>query len=297
MGAPKSGTTGLFRYLAAHDGVAASSEKEPQFFCTDFPSLSKVADAREYRALFGEPGDRVTLEASVWYLHSREAVANIERIRVDTPVRYVVALRNPADVAVSLHGQFLRTFQEDVEDFATAWSLQEARAAGDRLPRHCPEASLLQYRRAISFGEQVGRLLDQVDRDRVFFADYRRLAGEPRELYVELLDFLGLDDDGRTDFAVTNPSRVLRWPWLVARLRNPSRVEGWLIDRVNPALKRRGIHPLALIRPHITKIAPRPTVDEELLAAIETELADDIGVVAQLTGIDLKKYVRLEDAD
>ena len=290
VGAPKAGTTGLFRYLSAHPGIVGSCEKEPHFFCTDFPSLSKVDGPAAYRGLFDDPrSGQATLEASVWYLYSREAIPNIERAGAQA-TRYIVALRNPVDVAVSLHGQLLRTFQEDVDDFATAWSLQEERAAGHQRPRYCPAPALLQYRQAVSFGEQVDRLLAEVDRHRVHFVDYRQLVADTRAVYLDLLAFLDLPDDGRVEFEHSNPSRTLRSQWLVSRLRNPNRVEAWMIDTVNPALKRRGIHPLAILRPHITKVEPRPRVDDELLRSIELELADEIRRVRELTGIDLARH-------
>jgi hypothetical protein len=62
---------------------------------------------------------------------------------------------------------------EDVEDFATAWRLQEARARGERVPKHCLDPRLLLYREVAKFGEQIERLHHLAGRDRslVFLFD------------------------------------------------------------------------------------------------------------------------------
>ena len=81
----------------------------------------------------------------------------------------LLSLRSPADLELKSTGQIhcdrtqsaghapsyhLRMrfiVMEDVEDFATAWSLQEARARGERIPKHCLDPHLLLYREVAKF--------------------------------------------------------------------------------------------------------------------------------------------------
>ena len=64
FGAPKCGTTALYEYLSRHPGVAMSSVKEPQYFCTDFPDILQVhggevllpAGGRARRRVVGRAG-------------------------------------------------------------------------------------------------------------------------------------------------------------------------------------------------------------------------------------------------
>ncbi len=52
--------------------------------------------------------------------------------------RFIVMVRNPIDMAVSLHAEFRANADDDIRDFATAWSRQEARRNGRQLhPRLC----------------------------------------------------------------------------------------------------------------------------------------------------------------
>jgi hypothetical protein len=66
VGAPKCGTTALFRYLAAHPAVFMPASKEPNYFCTDLPMDGRVATLNEYEALFSSAQPHaLTGEASV----------------------------------------------------------------------------------------------------------------------------------------------------------------------------------------------------------------------------------------
>lgn len=42
VGAAKCGTTGLYRYLAAHPAVFMPENKEPNFFCSDIRTFGAV---------------------------------------------------------------------------------------------------------------------------------------------------------------------------------------------------------------------------------------------------------------
>lgn len=64
VGAPRCGTTAMFRLLASHPDVSVSALKEPFYFCTDFhhesdrhhgrPMRFPVRAETDYLALFSE---------------------------------------------------------------------------------------------------------------------------------------------------------------------------------------------------------------------------------------------------
>src|SRR5690606_27521705 len=115
------------------------------------------------------------------------------------------------DFLPSYHNQMVLSLTEDVTDFETAWRLSAERRQGRRLPEQCDEPAMLDYVAAASFGEQVARLLAQVERQRVLFLNFDDfIANTPAE-YRRVLDFLGVDDDGRTHFPKVNPRSRLRW--------------------------------------------------------------------------------------
>lgn len=88
FGAPRSGTTSLWRYLAQHPDIAESRVKELNFF------LDPLAQAENYEAAFPGPG-LVTLEASPVYFHEHAEIA--PRLGRGLPdARLVCILREPA---------------------------------------------------------------------------------------------------------------------------------------------------------------------------------------------------------
>src|SRR5210317_560697 len=104
LGAPKCGTTSLAYWLSQHPNVYVSPDKEPLHYSTDFPASTPHSE-RSYLDLFAEATEQHIAigEASVWYLRSKDAVANIEN---EIPeAKYIVMLRNPVEMAPSLHWQ------------------------------------------------------------------------------------------------------------------------------------------------------------------------------------------------
>ena len=197
VGNQKSGTTALFTYLGGHPGVAVSSNKEPCFWSSDLPRKGKVSDRAEYLALWdGAPEGALRGEASTNYILSEVAIPAIRR---ENPhARMIVMLRNPVDMAAALHSEFLNSFEEDVGDFERAWRLQERRRKGQAIPPECVDPDGLQYERTRAIGTQLERFFAMVPeshRMTVVFDDLERQASS---VYRQVLDFLGLDHDGRS---------------------------------------------------------------------------------------------------
>jgi len=138
-GAPKSGTSSMYEYLRQHPEIYFPSLKEPRYFATDQDSGFDrdgpffVRELEDYLALYrGVRGEKRIGDASVQYLSSRAAP---ERIREFSPdARFIVLVRNPVDIAYSLHGQRLAGGGEDIEDFEEALAAEPDRRAGRRLP-------------------------------------------------------------------------------------------------------------------------------------------------------------------
>ncbi|HEX8318909.1 sulfotransferase [Longimicrobium sp.] len=218
IGAPKCGTTSLARWLAENPGVYVSPVKEPFHFSTDLHR--QVRTPAQYEALFAGAGEghAAVGEATTWYLYSRTAVGEIERY--SPGARYVVCLRNPVQMALSLYQHLVFTGREDAPDFQTAWSRQEARARGEGIPRSCEEPAFLQYGSVCALGEQLQRLYARVGRDRVLPILLDDMRDDPAREYRRVLAFLGAPDDGRSEFPVRNRAkhprslrvaRVMRW--------------------------------------------------------------------------------------
>jgi hypothetical protein len=211
LGAPKCGTTSLANWLGEHPQVFLPRIKEPFFFNTDHGHRG-VKEWRDYRDLFvsAGPEHRAIGEASVFYLYSDVAVQQIEG-RFDEP-KYIVAVRNPSDMAPSLHEQLLFTNDEHVEEFERAWQLSDQRLEGTGVTRLCREPKILAYKTICCLGSQLQRLVRTVPAGRVLVVVLDDIKADPRAEYLKILDFLGVDDDGRTAFPVRNVAKERRWP-------------------------------------------------------------------------------------
>ena len=263
-GAPKSGTTSLADYLSARPDVYLGPLKEPNFWSDDLPHFALIEGLRssqDYFSLYARApaGTRYVLDASTHYLYSRTATDRILRNLPDP--RFLVCIRDHAEIAHAWHMQMFNAGYENVTDFEEAWSLLERRRAGERIPDGCPDPKLLDYFAIASIGEQLDRLLARVGNDRVHVILLDELKQDPRAVYLGVLAFLGLDDDGRTEFPASNVSHQSRSK-LVSRLVRSPRFRPWL-NRIWRAL---GPGPTQAIKVQIKRgmyrtVARRPMSD------------------------------------
>ena len=295
IGAPKCGTTALAHYLSQHPQFFLSGPKEPFFWDDDhgdnrvthelwtldrYLKLFAAADPAKHRAIG---------EGSTTYFHSEAAVPAILRFRPDA--KFIVMLRNPVQVAHGMHGELRKHFLDDVEDFEEAWRLQEERAAGRRLPHNARLVHQLQYRQIASFAPQLRRFFETVpeaQRKVIVFDDF---VGDTRAVYKETLDFLGLDDDGRTDFPKMNPSRQYRLQWLGRLYQSPPgfmerpmrRLRSWVMAQEHP-LKRK-------VQDLVARKQPRAKLRPEFVAELRETFRPDLEETGELLGRDLTHWV------
>lgn len=209
VGAPKCGTTALAAYLGAHPDIFISAIKEPHFFADDLPGRQCVKTMDDYLKLFeGGAGKRILGEGSVHYLFSQVAIARIRAFNPDA--RLIVMLRNPVDMVHALHGEYLHGLNENEPDFERAWRLQKSRAQGKSLPPYGKDPILLQYQRVASYAGHVARMLKHFPPAQIKIILYDDFRRDTAAAYEDVLRFLGVASDGRTDFGVINSSHAFR---------------------------------------------------------------------------------------
>jgi hypothetical protein len=231
VGAPRCGTTALSGYLSKHPQVCFSKPKEPHYFARiDARHLEGTEWRSEYARFFAHyrEGDRAVGEGSVSYLYFEETLEHITRI--NPKARFIAMLRNPLEMLPSYHLRMLFILEEEVELFTTAWGLQEARARGERIPKLCTDPRLLLYGEIGKLGEQVDRMLRVAGRERCLLLLHDDLVRDPRSVYLQALRFIGVDDDGRTQFPTRLPSRHYRHRWLQRLLYKPPVAHGGLLE-------------------------------------------------------------------
>ena len=230
VGAPKCGTTALTEYLKKHPNVYMSSQKEPHYFACNFPKHRVVDSLLDYERLFEAAGPecKVVGEASALYMYSGSAIERIREYNQDS--RLIVMLRNPIDFVHSFHMQALYDGDEDQRDFKTAWNLQKERSQGKRIPPRCRAPALLQYANMGSLGSQLARVYAIFPRHQVLVVIFDDFITQTSVCYRSVLHFLGLEDDGRSDFPPVNVNKAHR-SFLLAQLAHypPARLrQYWL---------------------------------------------------------------------
>lgn len=272
IGAPKCGTTAMSEYLRSHPDVFFSNPKEPHYFSNDLVTKYRVSSESEYLSLFsGASGKKVIGEGSVHYLQSKTALRKI--MEFNPSARFVAMVRNPVDLAYSWHSEARYTEGETVKNFMEAWRLQPDRIAGNGIPSGCKDSRLLHYSEVASVGDQLCRAIETVGRDRIKIIIFDDFIHDSRVVYRDVLDFLGLDDDGRDSFPVINDSKIvksekmMRLGHFVARTKKRFGITSGtgLLEFLNVSKKKREALPVDFRRELVAHFLPQVEKVEALL--------------------------------
>ncbi len=257
--------------------------KEPGYFCTDLQfshQLHIPPTWNDYLRLFEEaPASAQYLgEATPRYLRSKVAVSRILEQCLDS--RFIVMLRDPVDLAASQHNQRVKEGYDNV-GFEKAWHLQSDRLNGQSLPSRVCEGEYLHYADIAMLGQQLQKLTEQVDRTQlhwIFFEDFKK---DTRRCYQQVLDFLQVKDDGRTDFESVNASLSYR----SMALNNMLRSAGVLRERLG--LPRLGLRKRVDV---LNGKSGRKPLRPEFKRELQNYFKEDIKLLAGLTGRDLRHW-------
>lgn len=294
VGAPKCGTSALAEYLGDHPAIFMSDPKEPHYFALDFPAHRCIRSEAAYEALFDNAtnSQRIIGEASVLYLYSREAIPAIRAFNPEA--KLVAMLRNPVEVVHAMHAQAIHSTDEDVHDFTAAWNLQNERRVGRRLPRNCRTPQVLLYRDLYLLGEQVERMLTVFPREQVklvLFDDFKR---DPGGVYRDVLDFLRVPDDRRSEFPVVNANKQWRFYRVAEFVYHPPNWfrAAWRMAKRLPGLDdRTGARFNQWMQRVNTRVAPRDAMAPEVKAMLTDAFAEDVRRLGRLVRRDLSSWL------
>ena len=282
IGAYKSGTTSLDRYLRQHPEVFLPAVKEPNYFATigaeesDRPtSPGTIADRDRYVRLFdGVRDERAIGEVSPEYLvHPAAAAA----IATELPeVRLIAVLRNPVERAYSDFLMYLRDGREQL-DFAGALAAQDERSQRGDPTGHYVDTGF--------YGAHLQRFYDRFDRDQLRVHLFEELASDPKALLCDLFGFLGVDPSFvPTDTGEHNVSGVPRNAAQKALLKARAQL-GPSLRRVVPAgLKHK-------IDRRIQAGLDRPPLPDECRRALVDVYRADLEHLGELLGRDLGSWL------
>jgi hypothetical protein len=214
IGAPKCGTTALSEYLRTHPNVFFSHPKEPQYYASDF-NRRVINNAQDYMRLFqkANPSKHLAIgEGSALYFRSNVAVSNI--LKFQPNAKFILMLRNPVELVISLHAEALISSGENLRSFSEAWNIEEYRKQGKFIPLSCTDPKHLCYSEWGRLGTQLKRVLKIVSREQINIVLFDDFIADTRSVYKNILDFLELPDDGRQTFPKINERLRIRYFWL-----------------------------------------------------------------------------------
>jgi hypothetical protein len=179
IGAPRSGTTSLHRYLDLHPEISMSRVKEPHYFVDNvLPPARAVRDRSEYESLFSDQVN-VRGEASPSYTCFAQHRGAPDRIREAIPdAKFIYLVRDPVARTVS-HYQHRVAVENERRPFAQALGDIEDPAN----PYTCPSR----------YGTQLELYLRHFPRDRFLVIEQAGLLGERTRVLSDIFTFLDVD--------------------------------------------------------------------------------------------------------
>jgi hypothetical protein len=213
IGAARSGTTSLYRYLTDHPCIAPALRKEIHFFDLQFARGSTWYRAqfpsrlylRYTRARHG--ADALAGEASAYYMFHPWCPA---RVAATIPgVKLIALLRNPVDRAYSHYHLQVRKGREPLS-FEEAVDGEEERLAGEQERMLAdPGYASFNHRRYSylargRYAEQLERWMKLFPEDRLLVLRTEDLEEDPGKVLGQALRFLGVPDWAPARFAKHN---------------------------------------------------------------------------------------------
>lgn len=286
IGAPRCGTTSLSSWLAEHPQIYFSPIKEPFFFSTDVHKPG-VSSFEEYMSLFAaaKPSHKYIAEGSTSYLFSRIAVPKIEKLFPGS--KYIVMVRSPVEMAISLYALNRTIGEENIEDFEKAWRLSPKRRHGEAITRFCRNPKQLDYQNICKLGEQIERLFTVVPRERVHVVILDDMKRDPRSEYVRVLKFLGLPDDGRQQFDQYNRGTYPRWPAIQPIVMSAARLVKQVAGFIGLKVSNTGLVSAITTRDYRKSVRVSKQFLEELLEFY----GPDVNKLSVLLGRDLSEWL------
>lgn len=181
IGAAKSGTTTLYRYLTLHPRIFMSTVKEPEYFARDHVFRNGLD---WYQQLFEESQpDQLVGEASTAYTRWPQFPHTASRIRsAFEQVKFIYLMRHPIDRAYShyLH----RCSKELFRGQPFPYSFEEHL----RVDPMCLDGSM--------YFNQIEQYLEHFPLSDILFLFTEELDKDPPAILKKVTDFLGVEDFG-----------------------------------------------------------------------------------------------------
>jgi len=268
LGAAKSGTTSLHKYLDAHPQISMARVKETDFFVE---RNRRIESLEALNAQFDwSPGIVQRGDSSHLHLSSPECAA---RIRAECPdARFVVLLRDPVERAHSLYLHTRRNGSETARTFERALALESKRSSSDRFQRRCRDhPNMFRYLESGRYDEQLERYLELFSMDRFLISTFEEFVSDPQAGLLQVHRFLGIDPLPLTSY--------------------PNHLEGGavprfarLAGRIHKRYTRASAFRVRLARELRRQTKPVPSLDPETRVRLREALTPSVTRLSTLLG-------------
>lgn len=287
VGAPKSGTTSMAKYLSSHDDIYTPLQKEFTYFGSDLVRYATMIETEQYLKWFEPWGvQKYALDASPFYLYSKSAPT--EMLKQSPDAKFIIMLRKPSQVAHSMYFQARFGGGEDQDDFEKAWELEQDRLQGKHIPPLARLEFTTRYQSIGKYSEYVKNYFDVCGQDNVHVILFDELKSNPRETYEQLLAFLDLDIQLPEEFTVANASKKAMFPALTRFVSSPPKwmgqATGWLLPKETRWKIRN------FIKQKNTVAAEKPKISEAMQNRLDSHFINDIKALEKLLAKDLSAW-------
>ncbi|MBP93488.1 MAG: hypothetical protein CMC55_05160 [Flavobacteriaceae bacterium] len=291
VGGPKCGTTAMASYLQTHKDIYICEPKEPNFFADDLENIKFVPTLDEYLNLFkGKTDKKVLGDASIFYMFSDSAIENIYKYNKEA--KLLVMIRNPLEMVPSFHAQILFTMEEDQEDFDRALELESARISRKRIPKYNRAPKLLQYSNIAKYGDQLEKIYKFFPKEQVKVLVFDDFKINNRNAYVEVLNFLELEDDGKTEFEKVNEAKEAKSKFLNKFINRPPQFTMNIAKGVRKILNV----PRLGVKSYFSKLnrkkAAKPVLSENTLNYLIDIYREDVTKLSKILNRDLSHWLK-----
>ncbi len=297
IGAAKSGTTALYKYLGQHPDIYMSLYKEPHFFSFEGEKMNfqgprdrammrymTVNDPDEYRALFDGVTTEVAIgEASPMYLYLPGTAGRIQQHVPEA--KLIVVLRNPVDRAYSNFLHMVRDNREPCEEFEQALEDEPGRIEENWY-------ASWHYKQMGFYYEQLKRYFELFEREQIRIYLYEDLNFDAVATLQDIFRFLEVDDSFVPDVSVRyNESGVHKNRSLKnihTYLLKPDALKSVLKPLIPRRLRRSVISSLVggIRERNLSKPSCRPEIHAQLIG----DYREDILKLEGLIGRDLSAW-------
>lgn len=295
IGAAKSGTTALYKYLGQHPEVYVTPQEEPSFFAfADQPpqfrgpggiaasvNTMTVTSREAYEELFADARPHQSRgDVSPVYLYWPGTAERLSALVPD--VRIIAVLRHPVDRAYSAFMHARREGKEPLDDFRAALQAEESRIAAGY-------GFLWRYQDLGRYAAQLQRFQRVFPRNQVMVALYDDLVADPTALTRRVQEFIGVDPSFVPDTSLRhNASGIPRSRMAYRLLRSDSALARGA-RRLAPVA---GVERLKTVQVRLrTRLLRREGLDPAVRGELVQDWREEIERLADLLDRDLAHWL------